>query len=126
MTFLYRVGINYGEERWGRKRFGITRDCLIIKTPPILVGASCRDDWDLIGRLFIYREGHYIFTLSGFISWSKINHVNGVIGRETDAQEKNPESTICPPEVSRTLEKDGEVGSGTRRDYMDSTREIIY
>ncbi|KAK6513726.1 hypothetical protein TWF506_008165 [Arthrobotrys conoides] len=40
--------------------------------------------------------------------------------------DKNPESTICPSEVPRTLEKDGEIDNGTWREYMDSIREIVY
>ncbi|KAF3317971.1 hypothetical protein TWF173_009791 [Orbilia oligospora] len=40
--------------------------------------------------------------------------------------DKNPESTLCPSEVPRTLEKDGKIDSGTWRDYMDPTKEIVY
>ena len=39
---------------------------------------------------------------------------------------KNSSSTICPSEVPRTLERDGEIEAGTWREHMDATREIVF
>ncbi|KAF3904519.1 hypothetical protein ABW21_db0200056 [Orbilia brochopaga] len=39
---------------------------------------------------------------------------------------KNSSSTICPSEVPRSLEKDGEIAPGTWREHMDGVREIVF
>ncbi|KAK6337961.1 hypothetical protein TWF696_001434 [Orbilia brochopaga] len=39
---------------------------------------------------------------------------------------KNSSSTICPSEVPRGLEKDGEIAPGTWREHMDDVREVVF